>query len=332
MFHNNKELRISLVLLGLATAILTFIGLSLSVAAGVLILISGLVAIAIHLSTEYYRYKKLQKLSSDLDQLLISGTPLPIREYSEGELSILANQIQKMTLRLTESAEAMKADKVYLADSLADISHQLRTPLTAMNLTTSMLRESNLSDERRMELTGELRRLLTRTDWLVETLLKISKLDAGTVKLTQQKISVRKLIDRAAAPLAIPMDLRNQTLTVHCQEENLGCDLVWTAEAMGNILKNCMEHTPEGGAITVTASETALYTQIEVEDTGTGFDSKDIPHLFERFYKGTNASENSYGIGLALARTVITAQNGTVQAMNGENGAKFVIKFYKQVI
>ena len=332
MFHNNKELRISLVLLGLATAILTFIGLSLSVAAGVLILISGLVAIAIHLSTEYYRYKKLQKLSSDLDQLLISGTPLPIREYSEGELSILANQIQKMTLRLTESAEAIKADKVYLADSLADISHQLRTPLTSMNLTTSMLRESNLSDERRMELTGELRRLLTRTDWLVETLLKISKLDAGTVKLTQQKISVRKLIDRAAAPLAIPMDLRNQTLTVHCQEENLGCDLVWTAEALGNILKNCMEHTPEGGAITVTASETALYTQIEVEDTGTGFDSKDIPHLFERFYKGTNASETSYGIGLALARTVITAQNGTVQAMNTDTGAKFVIKVYKQVI
>ena len=332
MFHNNKELRISLVLLSLATAILTSIGLSLSVTAGVLILISGLVAIAIHLSTEYYRYRKLQKLSSDLDQLLISGTPLPICEYSEGELSILANQIQKMTLRLTESAEAIKADKIYLADSLADISHQLRTPLTSMNLTTSMLRESNLTDERRMELTGELRKLLTRTDWLVETLLKISKLDAGTVKLTQKKIAVRQLIDRAAAPLAIPMDLRNQNLEIRCKEESVICDLVWTAEALGNILKNCMEHTPEGGTITVTASETVLYTQIEVEDTGSGFDTKDIPHLFERFYKGSNASENSYGIGLALARTVITSQNGTVQAMNGASGAKFVIKFYKQVI
>ena len=332
MFHNNKELRISLVLLGLATAILTLIGLSLSVAAGALILISGLVSIAIHLSTEYYRYKKLQKLSSDLDRLLISGTPLPIREYSEGELSILANQIQKMTLRLTESAEAIKSDKVYLADSLADISHQLRTPLTSMTLTTSMLREPNLSDERRMELTGELRRLLTRTDWLVETLLKLSKLDAGTVKLTQQKISVRKLIDRAAAPIAIPMDLRNQRLIVHCKEEAFTGDPIWTAEAIGNILKNCMEHTPEGGTITITAQDTALYTQIEVQDTGAGFDAKDIPHLFERFYKGTNASENSYGIGLALARTVITAQNGTVQAMNGEAGAKFVIKFYKQII
>lgn len=332
MFHNNKELRISLVLLGLATAILTLIGLSLSVTAGILILISGLVSIAIHLSTEYYRYKKLQKLSSDLDRLLISGTPLPIREYSEGELSILANQIQKMTLRLTESAEAIKADKVYLADSLADISHQLRTPLTSMNLTTSMLRDPELSTEKRMELTGELRSLLTRTEWLVETLLKLSKLDAGTVKLAQDPVRVKNLVVRAAKPIAIPLDLRNQTLIINCAEETFTGDLVWTAEALGNILKNCMEHTPEGGTITITAQETALYTQIEVQDTGAGFDAKDIPHLFERFYKGSNASETSYGIGLALARTVITAQNGTVQATNGSTGAKFVIKFYKQVI
>ena len=286
----------------------------------------------VHLATEYYRYRKLQKLSSDLDKLLISGTPLPIREYSEGELSILANQIQKMTLRLTESAEAIKADKVYLADSLADISHQLRTPLTAMNLTTTMLRTPELSTEKRMELTGELRSLLTRTEWLVETLLKLSKLDAGTVKLAQDPVRVKNLIARAAKPIAIPMDLRNQTLIINCAEETFTGDLVWTAEAIGNILKNCMEHTPEGGTITITAQDTALYTQIEVQDTGAGFDAKDIPHLFERFYKGSNASETSYGIGLSLARTVITAQNGTVQAANGSTGAKFVIKFYKQVI
>lgn len=332
MFHNNKELRISLVLLSLATTILTLIGLSLSASAGILLLISGVVAIAIHLSTEYYRYRKLQKLSGDLDKLLISGTPLPIREYSEGELSILANQIQKMTLRLTESAEAVKADKVYLADSLADISHQLRTPLTAMNLTTTMLRDPDLTVENRMELTGELRSLLTRTEWLVETLLKLSKLDAGTVKLARDPVLFKSLIARAAKPIAISMDLRNQKLVINCTEETFTGDLIWTAEAIGNILKNCMEHTPEGGTITITVQETALYTQIEVEDTGTGFDAKDIPHLFERFYKGINASETSYGIGLALARTVITAQNGTVQAMNGQTGAKFIIKFYKQVI
>lgn len=332
MLQNNKELQVSVITLGGVCACFAVIGFLISVAAGVMILALGVAVIAIHVGTEYYRYRRLQKLSSNLDKLLISGTPLPISEYNEGELSILANQIQKLTLRLTESAEAIKAEKIYLADSLADVSHQLRTPLTSMNLTASMLREQTLSDEKRMELTGELRSLLSRTDWLVETLLKISKLDAGTVKLVNQAIPVRLLIDHAAAPLAIPMELRNQSLYIQCDKETLCCDFVWTAEALGNILKNCMEHTPEGGSITVAAAETALYTEITVEDTGCGFDPKDIPHLFERFYKGSNASQNSYGIGLALARTVITAQNGSVQATNTDHGAKFIIKFYKQVI
>lgn len=332
MFHNNKELRISLMLLGIISASFAAIGFCFSAAVGAMLLALGSIAIAIHLVTERYRYRRLQKLSSDLDKLLISGTSLPISEYSEGELSILANHIQKLTLRLTESAEAVKKEKLFLEDSLADISHQLRTPLTAMNLTTSMLREQSLSDEKRLALTGELRKLLTRTDWLVESLLKISKLDAGTVKLHKHTVPVRQLISCAAAPIAIAMELRSQSLNIHCNEEKLSCDLVWTAEALGNILKNCMEHTPDGGRITVTVSETALYTQITVEDTGSGFDTKDIPHLFERFYKGSNASESSYGIGLALARTILTAQNGTIQAMNGTTGAKFVIKFYQQII
>ena len=332
MIQNNKELRRSIVLIAIVTVVLAVVGFVISTTCGVLVLAACIVIAGIHIGTEIYRYRRLQKLSADLDRLLISGVPLPIAEYNEGELSILANHVQKLTLRLTEAAEVVEADKKYLADSLADISHQLRTPLTAMTLTTTMLRSADLTDEKRMELTGELRSLLTRTDWLVETLLKISKLDAGTVKLAKDAVSVSDLISRSAAPIAIPMDLRSQTLIINCCEESFTGDLIWSAEALGNILKNCMEHTPEGGTITVTAQETALYTQIEVEDTGVGFDSKDIPHLFERFYKGSNASQNSYGIGLALARTVITAQNGTVQAMNGSTGAKFVIKFYKQVI
>ena len=332
MFWNNKELRFSLILLITATAIMTIIGLFLSISAGMLILVMGAVSILIHAMTEGYRYRKLQQISNDLDALLVSGKPIPIHDYDEGELSILANQIQKITLRLKESAEVVTADKKHLADSLADISHQLRTPLTAMNLTTTMLRSPELTEEKRMELTGELRSLLTRTDWLVETLLKLSKLDAGTVVMAKEQVAIGALISRAAAPIAIPMDLRNQQLIVNCTEEQFLGDLTWTAEALCNILKNCMEHTPEGGSITVTAEETPLYTQITVEDTGTGFDPKDIPRLFERFYKGSNASQTSYGIGLALAKTILTAQNGTIQAKNGSVGAKFVIKFYKQVI
>jgi signal transduction histidine kinase len=128
------------------------------------------------------------------------------------------------------------------------------------------------------------------------------------------------------------MELRDQQLNVSCGEETFTGDLVWTAEALGNLLKNCMEHTPAGGTISVTAAETALYTAITVEDTGSGFDPADIPHLFERFYKGSNAAEGSYGIGLALARTIITAQNGTIQSMNGAKGARFEVRFYKTVI
>lgn len=332
MFRNNWELRCSLTALVIATAVFAVAGFCVSALTGVLILGACLIAAAVFLLTERYRYRRLQKLSTDLDALLINGTPLPITEYNEGELSILANQIQKITLLLKDSAETVKADKKYLADALADISHQLRTPLTAMNLTASMLRDPELTAQKRAVLLDELRILLARTEWLVETLLKLSKLDAGMVKLQRKPVQVKELVGRASAPLAIPMELRGQRLAVSCQAETFEGDLVWTAEALGNILKNCMEHTPEGGSVTVTAAETALYTQIEVQDTGRGFAPKDIPHLFERFYKGSNAGENSYGIGLALARTVISGQNGTLQAMNTEQGARFVIKFYRQVI
>lgn len=280
----------------------------------------------------YQRNRKLQKLSEDLDRLLHDGTPLPISEYREGELSILANQLQKVTLRLLESAEQSQRDKAQLADSLANISHQLRTPLTTMNLTAAMLSDPDLTPQRRRELTSELKTLLSRTDDLVETLLKLSKLDAGTVTMARDSVAVRDVIRRAVQPLEVPMELREQRLVITCGDETFSGDLVWTAEAIGNLLKNCMEHTPVSGSISVTAAETALYTAITVEDTGSGFDPADIPHLFERFYKGSNATEGSYGIGLALARTIITAQNGTIQAMNGAKGARFEVRFYKAVI
>lgn len=332
MFQKNRELCRGMTAIVLTSAVLSVIGFCVSALTGILIFAACLIILFVFLATEHYRYRKLQKLSEDLDNLLVRGISLPVTEYNEGELSILANQIQKITLLLTESAEAVKKDRQYLADSLADISHQLRTPLTAMNLTASMLRSPQLSAQKRVELSVELRGLLTRTDWLVETLLKISKLDAGTIHLTQKPVLVKELIAKAAEPLAIPMELREQRLIIRCGDERFTGDLIWTAEALGNILKNCTEHTPQGGTVTVTALETALYTQIEVRDTGPGFDPTDIPHLFERFYKGSNASENSYGIGLALARTIIASQNGSVRAMNGDVGARFVVKFPKQAI
>jgi signal transduction histidine kinase len=146
-------------------------------------------------------------------------------------------------------------------------------------------------------------------------------------------VSVKELIQKAADPLMIPMELRGQTLRVTVSDESFSGDADWTAEALGNILKNAMEHTPGGGEIAVNAVETALYTEITVRDNGEGFDPEDIPNLFRRFYKGKNASSDSIGIGLALARMIIASQNGTVTAGNTrDGGAEFVIRFYKSVV
>ena len=331
MFRDKKTRRELYIFIAAGTA-LTAAGFFIADAAGWLILLACAILTGVHFYGEYRQYSSLRQLTANLDELLNSGVPLPISGYAEGEMSILANQIQKITLRLMESKEVLLSEKEDLADSLADISHQLRTPLTAMNLTAAMLSSDSLPDGRRYELTMELKNLLTSTDWLIESLLKLSRLDAGMIKMEKECVTVRELIERAAAPLAIPMDVHDQRLTVDCRDEKLTCDIAWTAEAVGNILKNCTEHTPERGEITVTAQETALFTQITVEDTGPGFNAADIPHLFERFYKGENAAGSSYGIGLALVHDIITAQDGTVKAENYDGGARFTVKFYKQVL
>lgn len=331
MFQN-PELRTDLYVFIAITVVMSAIGFYISIPCSLLAFVSCFIGAVIHFCTEHKRYIRLRKLTNDLDELIQGNTLFPLREYTEGELSILTTQIQKITMQLVESENLLKADKKYLAESLTDISHQLRTPLTAINLTVSMLSSANLDDKRRNELIFELRNLLNRIEWLIESLLKLSKLDAGVVTMARETISARALIDRSVAPLAIPMDLRDQKLIINCANEQFIGDIAWTSEALGNILKNSVEHTREGGSITVTVKETALFMQITIEDTGTGFNETDIPHLFERFYKGANAVRSSYGIGLALARNIICAQNGTIQAMNGCIGAKFIIKFYKQVI
>lgn len=327
MLLRNREVRRECIVFAVLSAALTAAASFLG--SGLAVLSVCVVFGVFHFLSVRSRYGKLQKLSEDLDKLLTEGIPLGLQDYNEGELSILGVQIQKMTLRLQEAADTLRKDKVFLADSLADISHQLRTPLTAMNLTAALLSAGDLKNARRQELVLELKQLLGRTQWLVEALLKFSRLDAGTVKMEPERMELRQLIRKAAEPLTIPMELRDQQLEVSCSG-SVTVDPAWTAEALGNILKNCMEHTPVGGHIRVKGEECALFCSIVIEDTGGGFRREDIPRLFERFYKGKSGT--GIGIGLAMARSVINRQNGTVQAANVPGGAQFVIKFYKQVI
>lgn len=328
----NPEVKKTLLLQLCMTAVAIVAAFLMGVSCGILTALLCAAFIAVYLCTTFQRYKRISALAADIDRILHENTQMSMDTYSEGELAILQSEIAKMTLRLREQQQRLQSDKVQLADALADISHQIRTPLTSINLLVSLISEPDISPERRQQLSRELQGLLSRIDWLITALLKLSKLDAGTVKLKTEALPLSQLLDRAVAPLLVPIELRGQTLQLTADGTFRG-DILWTCEALTNIIKNCMEHTPQGGELTVCAEENALYTQIVITDTGCGIAPEDLGHIFERFYKGKNSGNNSFGIGLALARMIITAQNGTVKAENRtEGGARFTVRFYKGTV
>ena len=331
MFRN-PEIKKSLLCYLLLTLALSIGAFFISVPCGIYVLCACLLFVAIYLFIMHKRYKRIAQLSERIDRILHGESDISFDAYTEGELGVLQSEIAKMTVRLREQQQSLIKDKVYLADSIADISHQIRTPLTSINLIVDFLSQPDLDEQRRTELVHELEMLLSRIDWLIVALLKISKLDAGTAHFQAEQVALEDLVAKAVSPVLIPIELKNQTLEISAEGSFVG-DLSWTSEALGNIVKNCMEHTPEGGRIEIIAKETPLYAEITVSDSGSGIDQDDLPHVFERFYKGKNSSGNSFGIGLALARMIVTSQNGTLKAENKpEGGAVFTMRFYKGAV
>ena len=328
----NKEVRKALLWQLLLSADACAVCFFFDIRAGLTAAGLSLLLMLIYCVSTYRRYQSLAALAGDIDQILHGDHAIDFDNYSEGELSILHSEIYKMTVRLREQQQKLISDKEYLADSLADISHQIRTPLTSINLLVERLSASGLTDECRHQLTNELYGLLDRIDWLITTLLKISKLDAGTVQFNKETVSMETLINKSCAPLLIPIELRGQELIIRAEGDFYG-DPAWTSEAVGNIVKNCMEHTPDGGKIEIEAAENALYSEIIIKDNGTGISPEDLPRIFERFYKGKDSDDKSFGIGLALSRMIIAGQKGTVKAENRKNaGAMFTLRFYKGTV
>ena len=328
----NKEVRKALLWQLLLSAAACAVCFFFDIRAGLTAAGLSLLLMLVFCISTYKRYQRLSSLADDINQVLHGDSSIDFDSYSEGELSILHSEIYKMTIRLREQQQKLMKDKEYLADSLADISHQIRTPLTSINLLVERLSASGLIDECRHQLTNELYELLDRIDWLITTLLKISKLDAGTVSFNKETVSLESLIKKSCSPLLIPIELHGQELILRAEGDFYG-DPAWTSEAVGNIVKNCMEHTPDGGRIEINAAETALYSEIVIMDNGTGISPEDLPHIFERFYKGKDSDGKSFGIGLALSRMIIAEQKGTVKAENRKNaGAMFTIRFYKGTV
>ncbi len=321
-------------LLAEATVWLTF--RACTAAAGlVLAAVAG--SAVIHFATTKKRYDDLRELAGQLDQFLHGQWELTFAEHREGELSILQDEIRKMTGTLRQQADALKGEKEYLCDAITDLSHQLRTPLTSLNLIQTMLSEQQLPETRRRELLRRQKQLLHSVDSLLVTLLKMARIDAGAVTFEKKSVSVTELTEKAAEPLRIPMEIKGQQLILSSAsvdgEVHFCGDLAWSTEALTNILKNCMEHTPEKGHIVVSWQENAVYTEVCVEDDGPGIAPEDLPYILERFYKGKNQGSAGFGVGLAFARMVTAAQNGVLTVENRqEGGARFRMRFYKGIV
>ena len=329
MFRN-REIRQFAAVYAAITIVAALAAFIIHPAAGILSLVSAAAFGVAFFEFTKARYKMIAQISDQIDLVLHNDDRLYISEAEEGEFSILQSEITKMTLRIREQNAALKREKTHLADSLADIAHQLRTPLTSANLILTLLKNTPEEGERKA-LLRETEELFIQMDWLVTSLLKLSRLDAGIVVFQREPIDVSSLIRTALHPLQISMELHNITLQTDVpQGIGISGDLSWLSEAIQNILKNCMESAGDHGKLQIACEDNLLYTEITIRDSGPGFQKEELPRLFDRFYRGKDSGATGYGIGLALCKTIITGQGGTITAQNHpQGGAVFAIRFPK---
>ncbi|SCL96019.1 sensor histidine kinase [Sporanaerobacter sp. PP17-6a] len=326
----NREFQQFAILFSLIAAAAVTLGFAINRLAGILAVASAAAFGAAFFAFTKARYKSIARISDQIDLVLHNADHLYIGESDEGELSILQSEITKMTLRIREQNDALKKEKEHLADSLADIAHQLRTPLTSVNLILSLL-ENNPDENERKALIRETKELFVQMDWLLTSLLKLSRLDAGIVVFQSEQIDVNALVCAALRPFIISMELHDIALQTDVPKGIIiQGDSGWLSEAIQNILKNCMESAGDNGKIEIVCRSNPLFTEITIHDSGRGFEKEDLPCLFDRFYRGKNSGATGYGIGLALCKMIITRQGGTITAKNHpQGGAIFAIRFPK---
>ncbi len=329
----NKEFRNMIIISAVITILAAIpVAIFLGVPAGAAVFITGVLLTVLFIVYTKNRYKKIEKLNDYLVRVLAENDTDEILDQEEGELSILKTNIYKTTSTLKYQKELLSDDKKNLAAALADISHQLKTPLTSMMVMNDLLVDEK-DEDKRIEFLNTQSSQLDRMNWLIQTLLKLSKLDAGTIVLKREDIPATEIVEEAIKPFEIQFDLRNISFESDVSSVNIRCDKNWTVEAIQNIIKNCIEHMEDGGQLFVSLADTNIFTQLTIKDTGCGIAADDIPHIFERFYKGKNAGKDSVGIGLALSKSILEEEQAEINVESTEGvGTRFIIKFYKTLI
>ena len=280
---------------------------------------------------EKQKDKKIKDIIKYIEEINRKNYDLEIEKNSEDELSHLKNELYKITVMLKEQADNSIKDKKVLQTSIEDISHQIKTPLTSISIMLDNIRENPNMDERtRQTFIHEISRQIEWINWLIISLLKLAKLDSNTATFAKKEVIVKDLINDVIKNLSIPLEIKEQHVAINGRDAKFIGDYNWQLEALTNILKNCIEHTPEQKNIYINFEENNFYTKIVIKDEGVGIDKQDVKHIFERFYKGKNSSENSIGIGLDLAKSIIEKDNGYILCSSElGKGTSFEIKYMK---
>ena len=291
-----------------------------------------LAIIVIWLVNRMIQKRKIDGITKYIREINNRNYELKIKENAEDELSNLRNELYKITLMLKEEAENSKKDKMFLAKSLSDISHQIKTPLTSITIMLDEIKDNeNMDAETRQKFIYEISRQAEKISFLSISLLKLSKLDSGTIEFEKKEYNLEELVKEAIRNLEIPLEIKNQEVISSLKEAYIIGDYKWTLEAITNIIKNCIEHTKENKKIYVEIRETNVYTELIIKDEGEGIEEKDLKHIFDRFYKGKNSSENSFGIGLSLSKSILEKQNASITCASRLNeGTIFKIYFYER--
>ena len=328
----NKDAKIT-ALLGIGiTAILSIICFIINVWAGAFCLALGIAFTGVYFYNIKKRNDKINELNNYLSLMCSGNFDLDIMDNSEGEMSILKNNLYKIMTLLKTQNEQLNTDKLYLADSLADISHQLKTPLTSMMVMSDLLKDEK-NEDKRNEFLSIIEVQLDKMKWLITNLLKISKLDAGTTEFKHEKFNISPVLEKSLKPFYVTCDIREIEIDNEINDFEFVGDDNWTGEAIENIIKNCIEHTENNGTIKFFSERTNVYNSLFIQDNGCGIAKEDLPHIFERFYHGKNSSSESVGIGLALAKTVLEKEKGDIIVKSElGKGSIFELRFYKAIV
>lgn len=293
-------------------------------------LIICLVYLTIIINNNKKKDKEINEVIKIIEEINNKDYSFKMKDINEEDLSLLKNEIYKTTIMLNEISEISKKDKKELEESLEDISHQLKTPLTSiLIMIDTLLDDEDMDQNTREDFLRNMKREVMNINFLVKSILKLSRLDTNTVKFISKKESVKEIINEAILNVSLLSDLKNVKIETNLSESFINCDYKWQIEAVTNILKNSIEHSYENNKVLIESSENNAYVKITIKDFGSGIAKEDINHIFERFYKGKDSDYDSIGIGLALSKSIIEKQNGKISVESGENGTTFKIKYFK---